>query len=281
MVLQQRHPNGAGGILEQVLFVLLSALRQNLDGLLRIILAAEQRGQMQQGHRRDAGVFERIVEETPQFVDCSVDVPGASEHLGALEASLRLQRIFREALQDLLVSGAGGGERLRLIGRLRQQAGQTLLAVTELEQGVGGLRAVRLAAGEALQQFDGGLELFFQLAGREGVVGLRRRLADEDVGELIGDEGEIAVAVGGGDRFQLLLRLVQIALAVIGHAQAITGQVGLSELGILFDDDLVALDRLVAPACRLAGPVGGIGHLLGGERLEIGVLGVAEQDGRQ
>ena len=64
--------------------------------------------------------------------------------LGPLEDGLRRQRAVGVLLQHLLVGGAGGGQRLGLVGRLGQDAGQPLLAVAELEQRVGRLWAVRL-----------------------------------------------------------------------------------------------------------------------------------------
>src|ERR1700722_2225877 len=104
MVLDQRHPSGPAGIGLQLGLPLLPALGEYVGGGNRLILSAEQRGQLQQRHRRDRRVLERVrVGESTQFIDGAVDVLLLRQTFRSLKSSLRELSALREALQQLLI----------------------------------------------------------------------------------------------------------------------------------------------------------------------------------
>ena len=74
-----------------------------VGGLGRLVLAALERGEVEQGHRRDGGLLQRVGGEPAQLVHRAVDVLLEGQHLGPLEGRLREGGVLGVLLLDLLV----------------------------------------------------------------------------------------------------------------------------------------------------------------------------------
>ena len=98
------------------------------------------------------------------------------------------------------------------------------------------LRPVRIRPDVAFEQFVRFLHRFFESSGADGIVGLGGSGANDNIRNLIRHYGQFAVAITGGNGREQFLRFVEIALAIVGHAETVTGDAGIGEFGILLDD---------------------------------------------
>ena len=150
--LQGRNPGGALEIAAQGRLVLLAALSQDIRRVAGLVQVAKVERKLEQSHWRHGRIFQGMAGKALKFVDCALFVPGQGHAPGTLKDSLRLKRMLGKALHEAFKGLASVGQRLGAIGRLRQQPGQPLVAMTELEECIGGLRVVWLGAEKAGEQ---------------------------------------------------------------------------------------------------------------------------------
>src|SRR5262249_54415736 len=150
--------------------------------------------------------------EATQLVDRLIRIAGLGDALGALEEGLRLERArFELRAEELFVRLPRGLEQLYALGRLSLQRRHPLLAQAELEQRVGGVRALWRPRDERVEKLGGVLQLLLELADRERVFrSCRRRRADQAVGDNERHHRQLAAAVGARNRRQRRPRLVEI-----------------------------------------------------------------------
>src|SRR5205085_1101602 len=117
-----------------------------------LVQVAKVKRKLEQGHWRHGRTFEGIGGKALKLVDRGLFVPCQGNAPGTLKDSLGLKRMLGKALHEAFKGLAGVGQRLGAIGRLRQQPGQPLVAMTELEERIGSLWVVRLGAEKAGEQ---------------------------------------------------------------------------------------------------------------------------------
>src|SRR5262249_48224574 len=87
-----------------------------------------------------------------------------------------------------------------------------------------------------------------------------------------------ASPLGIRDGFKNFLGLFDVTLAVVAHRQPVAGEVDVGGLGMLSHDLLVTLTRFVVESAQLRSPIGQVQVFFSGQRSEVSILGMAEED---
>ncbi len=132
--------------------MLLACVVEQLDGLGGLVLLAVQRGQADQDNWCDRGVLERTAGgELAALIHGAATVAAEDHAFGSFEDRLGHARVLRILIHQFLVRLPGRLNGGVLLLRHREDGGESLVAIAELEQGVWRFGGLRIAARETVE----------------------------------------------------------------------------------------------------------------------------------
>ena len=244
LVMEHRRPIRARRVRGQLALVLRAALRDHGHRLRGLALRAQQDRQPEQSERRVFRFAERCILKLREHARRPIRITEEREALRALEQRDGLHRLLVGKFHRPIISVARGGQHLRAFRGRSHEYADALIAVTELEQGIGSLRCLLLRRGELFEQLRSLLRLLDEPRGLERVRGLRRQTANEAIRHEIRHARKIADAIGIRDGRESERRFRVVAEAVMRRRESLPGHVDVRKLGILPNDALVAVHRI-------------------------------------